>query len=115
MNDRIRAYIWDAIDAGKDVMSFVSGGTFADYSSSKLLQAAVERKLEIIGEALKRIRDESPATAELLEPNKAAIALRNLIAHEYDSVDQSILWIIANRDVPALIAQLESYLVDEPL
>jgi len=59
MKDDIRAYLDDILRSGRAIKAFVAGRTFDDYSSDELLRSGVERKLEIIGESLNRIKRES--------------------------------------------------------
>lgn len=49
------AYVWDMLTAAKAVVSFVKGRTLDDYVSDLMLRSAVERQVEIIGEAARRI------------------------------------------------------------
>lgn len=50
-----RAYLWDAREAAKAILTFVQGLDAVGYSSSDLVQAAVERKFEVIGESLNQL------------------------------------------------------------
>jgi uncharacterized protein with HEPN domain len=56
MNLEIRKVLFDVQQAGGAIKSFVAGKTLADFQQSALLCSAVERKFEIIGEALNRMR-----------------------------------------------------------
>lgn len=51
------AYIWDIVDAAKAIQGFVAGKTFAEYESNRMFRRAVERELEIIGEASRHLSD----------------------------------------------------------
>ena len=57
-----------------------------------MLQAAVERKFEIIGEALNRIDRSNPSLLEQISDYKRIIGFRNIIAHGYDEVDIEVIW-----------------------
>jgi uncharacterized protein with HEPN domain len=50
-----RAYLWDVIQAANDIQSFTNGKSVEDYVTSAMLRAAVERKLEIVGEAFSQV------------------------------------------------------------
>lgn len=80
---------------------------FVEYKSNKLLWRAVERELEIIGEALNRI-----AKIEKLEIQfyRQIIGLRNRIAHSYDNIDDELIWTIATRHLPILKIEIENLL-----
>jgi uncharacterized protein with HEPN domain len=85
------------------------GKSRADLDSDRLLNLALTRLLEIIGEAANRIPDEVQSQFPQL-PWLQMIGLRNRLIHGYDNVDFDILWAIITQDLPGLIAQLESIL-----
>ena len=57
-----------------------------------MLSAAIERKFEIIGEALARIRRQRPDDLRLIGEWPAIIGFRNLLAHAYDHVEDAVVW-----------------------
>jgi uncharacterized protein with HEPN domain len=63
MDHDSRGWLWDVRRAADDVAEFVQGRGFADYLTDRLLRSAVERQLEIIGEALNRLAREAPEIA----------------------------------------------------
>jgi uncharacterized protein with HEPN domain len=75
----------------------------------RLLNLALTRLLEIIGEAATRVPEDIRAQYSEL-PWLQMIAARNRLIHGYDSVDFDILWAIIKNDLPVLIAQLEKIL-----
>ena len=60
MKDEVLAHLHDVIQAGKAIKGFVAGRAFENYASDELLRSAVERKFEVMGEALNRIRRDEP-------------------------------------------------------
>lgn len=50
-----RAFLWDVSTASQDIVAFTQAMSVAEYVSNKLIQAAVERKFEVIGEALNQL------------------------------------------------------------
>ena len=60
MKDEVLAHLHDIAQAGKAVKTFVAGRTFDHYTSDEQLRSAVERKFQIMGEALNRIRRDEP-------------------------------------------------------
>lgn len=70
-------------------------------------QDAVIRRLEIIGEAARRISPETRARLPQL-PWEAMIGMRNILIHEYDDVDLMIVWDTVQKDLPRLVANLEN-------
>lgn len=100
-------------DAARAAVGFIEGQRFEDLLSNRMLRSAVERNLEIVGEAARRV---SAATCDGLPdiPWKSIIGLRNVLAHEYDEVRYEILWRICKSELPMLIRQLEAMGVDIP-
>jgi uncharacterized protein with HEPN domain len=105
-NSRDAGYLWDMLQAARRLQEFTAGVSFEAYLESVLLQSAVERQLEILGEAARRMsegfRQEHPEI-----PWSSIIGQRNLIAHQYDDIEQEQLWSVVTSGIPLLIAQLE--------
>ncbi|MBK9190168.1 MAG: DUF86 domain-containing protein [Crocinitomicaceae bacterium] len=77
---------------------------FVKYESNKLLRRAVERELEIIGEAVNRIIKLDPSAD--ISNARRIVNLRNWIIHTYDNVDNVIIWGIIDKDLPLLKMQV---------
>lgn len=91
-------YLHDAHQAIVELQDFCRGVDEDDFSSRRDLQLIAERELEIIGEALARLRREFSEEAEAIPQIHRIIGLRNIIAHGYDVVDHLIIWdVIENR------------------
>jgi uncharacterized protein with HEPN domain len=71
---------------------------------------AVERRLEVIEEAHRRVRSAAPEIEEDLPDIHQWIALRNVVAHDYDELDYDIIWDSATVKVNSLIAALDAIL-----
>ncbi|MGD1101878.1 MAG: DUF86 domain-containing protein [Terriglobia bacterium] len=100
------AYLWDMLDAARAVLSFVTSRSFEDYASDRMLRGAVERHIEIIGEAANRVsRGLRAAHPEI--PWRQIIAQRNVLTHEYGEVDDALIWRVVSMRIPELINQLE--------
>jgi uncharacterized protein with HEPN domain len=74
-----------------------------EYQSSKLVKAAVERKFEIIGEAMSRLSKNSPDIARKIGEYEKIIAFRNLVIHGYDIVSDPIVWDVIQNKLPNLL------------
>ena len=81
---------------------------FEQYNDNLLLQQAVERNLEIIGEATKRILDINPNIA--LSNTRAIINTRNKISHGYDEIENLQIWGIIIKYLPLLKTEVQSLL-----
>ena len=107
--DEDLGYIWDMHDAACQVREFSKGKSFEDYRQNKMLRLAVERLLEIIGQAAGKVsqelRDSYPQP-----PWRKIIGLRNLLAHEYGEIKDEKIYLVALKDILPLIDQLAQIL-----
>ncbi|CAM5282891.1 HepT-like ribonuclease domain-containing protein [Leifsonia shinshuensis] len=106
------AFLWDAREAATKAASVAQGHGQPEYLGDWVLQAAVERQLEILGEALKNLRSTDAETAARIPNVHAIIATRNILVHAYAQVDQRRVWEILTDDLPELIPVLESLLAE---
>jgi uncharacterized protein with HEPN domain len=111
--ERDSAYLWDMLDAAKTVVSFTSGVKFHQYEKDRKLQLAIERAIEIIGEAAGRVSKEFQ-NAHPNIPWRGLIGQRNVLAHEYGDIKQERMWIVVAERIPELIAILEPLVPPEP-
>ena len=107
------AYLRDMLTAATLVRDFVAGRTLEQYKADVFLRSAVERQVEIIGEAARRISDPFRA-AHPHVPWRPIIAQRHILAHEYGEIDDPLVWRVATVHVPALIPLLEAMLPPPP-
>lgn len=103
-------YIDDIRDSIVTLKRYTSGLTKEDFFSSLEKQDAVHRRLEVIGEAANRLPDEFKDQYPLIPWNKI-VGMRNVLIHEYDSIDLDIVWETIQRDIP----ELEEYINSIPL
>ncbi len=82
---RDMAYLWDMLDAARAIAEFVEGKTYHDYETNRMLRSAAERNVEIIGEAARRVSEETRAKHPEI-PWRSIIGQRNILAHEYDEI-----------------------------
>lgn len=82
---------------------------FNEYTSNKTKRRAVERELEIIGEAISRLLKINPHIQ--ITSAKFIINLRNKVIHAYDSVDNEIIWKIIIKDIPILLEEINRLLL----
>ena len=102
MRNRVCGALSDALEAGERIMEATEGLRFSDYEDDWQLSSAVERQFEIIGEALNRVRRSDTSVIARIPGSEAAIGLRNVIIHEYDRVDNDLLWEIVKQRLPSL-------------
>jgi uncharacterized protein with HEPN domain len=107
--ERDLAYLWDMLDAAQTIQQLVVGLNVNSYLKDRRTQLAVERGIEILGEAARRIS----ATFHQAHPEipwSRVIAQRNVIAHEYGEIKQERIWRVATVYVEDLIAKLRHLL-----
>ena len=86
MDERVQECLNDLIFNVEELLSFVAGMSYEDYREDRKTQAAVERKFEIIGEALNRLSRINPELLSQITNYRSIISFRNILAHGYDSV-----------------------------
>jgi uncharacterized protein with HEPN domain len=106
-DDSDLAYVWDMRMAAIQIGQFVAGLTAESFLANETVQRAVERDLEIIGQAALRVSGEFRTQHPEL-PWAPIIAQRNVLAHEYGDIDFLRIWRVATVDVPELIRLLDS-------
>ena len=105
-NERDAAYLWDMLDSARTVREFTRDVRFDQYMGDRKLQLAVERSVEIIGEAARRVSDEYRQEHPEI-PWRTIIAQRHVLAHEYGEIKQELMWKLVTVHVPDLVALLE--------
>lgn len=107
------ARLWDMVSAAREVVEFVDGRTFEDFLHDKMLRRAVERSIEIVGEAARGVSRGFQA-AHPQVPWNPIIVQRHRLAHEYGLIREQLIWEVATVHVPALIGMLAPLLPPEP-
>ena len=110
MTDKTPKLLVDALEAIDSAREFVANITLAAYADDKMRRSAVERQLEILGEACSRLAKLEPTLADEVVNLKLAIDLRNRIIHGYDSVDDEIVYFTVQDDLDELRADLSKLL-----
>jgi uncharacterized protein with HEPN domain len=97
-----RAFLWDVAEAARAIEGFIAGLDEHTYSSSAMVNAAVERKFEIIGEALNQLSKLDPTLAARIPELSKIVAFRNQLIHGYAALDDQVVWNIAQKSLPSL-------------
>lgn len=101
------------LKAARGAASAVEGLTFEQYLQDENLRLPVERRIEIIGEAARRVSDAfRRAHPEI--PWRAIIAQRHVLAHEYGEIDDRLIWNVCATHIPRLLAALEPLVPPPP-
>lgn len=102
MQPESAAFLWDVRGAADRIAVFIGGLDEEGYLADVLRRSAVERQLEIIGEALNNLRRVDPDAAKEIPDLHRIVGLRNVLAHGYAIVDDRVVWVAASRRVPEL-------------
>ena len=114
MDEKILKWLYDIQKATNEIEHHLGKfpRDFRQYQSNTLLKRAVERNLEIVGEAVNRIlRLESSFP---LTNAKRIVGLRNQIIHAYDNVSDEDIWAIVNKHVPVLKEEVQNLIENQP-
>ncbi len=99
------------LEYAQEAVDLCQGKERSDLDKERLLELALVRLLEIIGEAANRV----PATEQAAHPEipwAQIVGLRNRLIHGYDAVDLDIVWQIIQQDLPPLIVSLQEITSD---
>ena len=106
---RLKAYLDHMIQAIEQVFEYLADVTEAQFLSSRLLQDAVVRNLEVIGEAANQVIKKFPEFSATHSdvPWEAVYYMRNRVIHGYASIDYELVWQVANKDLLELHSKLK--------
>jgi uncharacterized protein with HEPN domain len=109
MNRDVKKHLFDiktSIDSINDYLG--ENPSFQEYQNNKLLRRAIEREIEIIGEAMNRIMKIEPDFK--IENSRQIVDTRNWVIHGYDKVDDVVIWGIVTNHLPKLQSEIEFHL-----
>jgi uncharacterized protein with HEPN domain len=106
MNERVLKLLYDVKIAIEEIDSFFEEypKSFKEYQNNLVLKRAVERNLEIIGEAINRILKEDPDIQ--IENARRIVGLRNQIIHAYNNISDENIWAVISKHLPGLISDI---------
>lgn len=110
MRLEVRKYLYDIQRAVDLLTEFTAGKVFEDYARDAMLRAAVERKFEVIGEALAQLVRTDPVVTERVSEYRRIIAFRNLLIHGYADIDDRLVWDILDSKLPTLRGEIAAML-----
>ena len=102
MTSKTPKLLLDALEAIASAREFVAGVTLEEYAADKMRRSAMERQLEILGEACTRLARLEPSFLGSVANLKLSIDLRNRIIHGYDAVDDEIVYLTVTEDLASL-------------
>ena len=110
MDNEIKTWLYDILNAIAEIESFFGDipKIFENYQKDLRTKRAVERNIEIIGEALNRILKHDETIA--ISNSRKIVDTRNRIIHGYDTVSDEIVWGILIKHLPIIKTEIESLL-----
>ncbi len=102
MQPKALKYLLDLESLVRELESFkdLVGNDFFSFRDQPVVKRAVERDLEIIGEAVRALLALDPGVS--ISSSRKIIGLRNILAHAYDGVEDELIWGILQKDIPQL-------------
>ena len=106
LNENDLSFLIDIINCIKDINEFTMEIQFHEFEKDKMRKLAVERQLEVIGQAANKISKE---TQDILKniPWPNIIGLRNKLAHDYGEILAERIWTISKNSIQELLKELE--------
>ena len=107
LNENDLSYLIDIIDCIYDINEFTKGILFYEFEKDKMRKLAVERQLEVIGQAANKITKETQDNLVNIPWGKI-IGLRNRLAHDYGEILAERIWTISKNSIQELLKELEN-------
>jgi uncharacterized protein with HEPN domain len=110
MDERILKWLFDIKMAIDEINSYFEKEEkdFFAYRQNLMLKRAVERDLEIIGEAINRIITRDNSFIDKISNARAIIGLRNQVIHSYDNISDETIWSILTNHLPKLKIEIDN-------
>ena len=107
MDNNIKTWLYDILGSINEIESYFvdTPKLFEVYQNDLRTKRAVERNIEIIGEAMSRILKEDNHIQ--ISNSKKIVDVRNRIIHGYDSVSDDVIWGIVIKNLPVLQKEVE--------
>jgi uncharacterized protein with HEPN domain len=112
MDKRILKWLFDVKVAIDEIESYFikEQMDFSEYKKNSMRKRAVERNLEIIGEAINRIIKTDNSFSSKITDSIAIVGLRNQVIHAYDNISDETIWAILTNHLPALKVEIDNLL-----
>ena len=106
LNENDLSYLIDIVDCIFDINEFTNGIQFHIFEKDKMRKLAVERQLEVIGQAASKISNDTQETLKNI-PWGNIIGLRNKLAHDYGEILAERIWNISKTSIQKLLEELK--------
>jgi len=106
MNDKSNLFLSHILDSCKYIIEFTKDIDFKTFTNKRLIQSAVIRELEIIGEATKNLSDDIKKHSKEI-PWRNIAGMRDKLSHRYFTVDLKEVWNTSKKDIQILKKSIE--------
>ena len=100
MTGKTRKYLFDILEAITSIENYISNVDFFQYQKNKMIRRAVERELEIIGEAMNTMLKSDNSIK--ISSAERIVGMRNRVIHGYDKIDDGLVWGTIKKHLPVL-------------
>jgi uncharacterized protein with HEPN domain len=100
-------YLWDMLQSIRFLMEFTAGRTVEELRNNRGFRSAVEREMQIIGEALMHLAKSWPEIAERISEHNRIISFRHVLVHGYDAINPDVVWNIIQNKLHLLSSEIE--------
>ncbi len=105
-------YIYDILSSCDFLANFVADRTVDDYERDRGFRSAVERELQIIGEAVMQLERAAPHLAARIPEHRNIIGFRHVLVHGYDSLHAATVWNVIEDKLPSLTDEARKLLAE---
>ena len=103
-------YLYDMLSSCEFLKQFTAARTVDHYKNDRGFRSAVERELQIIGEAMLQLTRIAPDVAQKITDYRNIIGFRHVLVHGYDSLNPQTVWDVIKIKLPILQAELQTLL-----
>ena len=106
-----KKYLYDIVNCSEFVLQLTKEKTVDDYKNDRVFRSALERELQVIGEAMLQLDHISPETVEKISEHRNIIGFRHVLVHGYDSLDPDTVWNVVEIKIEILLNQAKELLL----
>ncbi|NPV07468.1 MAG: DUF86 domain-containing protein [Anaerolineae bacterium] len=108
---RDSSYLADILEASERVAAYTEGLTYEDFLARPMVQDAVLRNIQVIGEATKKLSS-GLRTGHAHIPWQAMAGMRDRIVHHYFGINYEVVWDVVRKDLPRVASQVRAVLAE---
>ena len=106
-------YLFDMLNSCSFLLEYTADRALDDYIQDRGFRSAVERELQIVGEALVQLNKLAPQTAQKINEYQRIISFRHVLVHGYDSLNHDLVWYVIKNKLPTLHDEVRALLSQE--